>query len=124
MADALERWMAGYLVAWDSNDANDIGALFTADAEYRTSPWATPAEGIDAIVALWLGDADEPGDHRFSWSPIGVDGARHFVQGRTVYADGRTYENLWIVDLAADGRASSFTEWYMESESKALDPGA
>jgi ketosteroid isomerase-like protein len=122
MATALERWMDGYTTAWDSNDADDIGALFTDDAVYRSYPWAEPARGRAAIVRLWLDGADEPGDHRFAWHELGRDGDRRFVQGRTEYTDGRTYENLWIIDLDADGRARSFTEWYMESASKALGP--
>jgi hypothetical protein len=122
MTSALERWIDGYRLAWDTNDATDIAALFTEGAEYRSYPWSSPAVGVAAIVDLWLRGADRPGDHRFSWSLLGVDGVRHFVQGRTVYADGRTYENLWVVDLAQDGRAEAFTEWYMESASKALGP--
>jgi ketosteroid isomerase-like protein len=122
MTSALDRWLAAYVRAWDSNAEADIGDLFTDDAEYRAYPWAPPVRGRDEIVAWWRSAADRPGDHRFSSAPIGADGNRHFVQGRTVYEDGRVYENLWIVDLAEDGRASSFTEWYMESESKALGP--
>ena len=124
MTTALERWIDGYQVAWDSNDPVDVAALFTDDSEYRSYPWAAPAEGVAAIVARWSSAADQPGDHRFSWSLLGVDGVRHFVQGRTVYTDGRTYENLWIIDLTDEGRAASFTEWYMESASKPLGPGA
>ncbi|GAA2752610.1 nuclear transport factor 2 family protein [Amnibacterium kyonggiense] len=124
MADLIERWMAGYVSAWESNDPDAIAALFSEDATYRFYPWADPAVGSAAIVARWLDGADAPDDHAFSWSLIGSDGGRRFVQGRTVYTDGRTYENLWIVDLREDGRATAFTEWYMESASKALGPHA
>ena len=45
---------------------------------------------------------------------LGSDAGRAFVQGVTVYAGGsRTYDNLWVIDLAEDGRASAFTEWFM-----------
>lgn len=124
MTSALDRWLAAYVRAWGTNSAEDVGALFTDDAEYRAYPWSPPVRGRDGIVAWWLSAADAPDDHRFSSTPIGRDGSRHFVQGRTVYDDGRTYENLWIVDLKEDGRASAFTEWYMESESTALGPNA
>jgi hypothetical protein len=124
MASALERWITGYLKAWNSNEPSDIAALFSETAEYRSYPWAAPAVGPQTIVALWLSGADEAGDHEFTWHPLGADGGRHFVQGRTVYADGRVYENLWIVDLDGDGRCVRFTEWYMESASKPLGPGA
>jgi hypothetical protein len=36
------------------------------------------------------------------------------VEATTVYRAGRTYSNLWVIRLANDGRASSFTEWWMK----------
>ena len=36
------------------------------------------------------------------------------VQGRTDYADGDVYANLWVIGFAADGRAHSFVEWAIE----------
>jgi hypothetical protein len=39
------------------------------------------------------------------------------IQGLTAYrsaADQATYDNLWVITFAPDGRASHFTEWYME----------
>ncbi|MEZ5189861.1 MAG: nuclear transport factor 2 family protein [Schumannella sp.] len=109
----ITAWMNGYLRAWDSNDPADIAALFTDDGEYLTAPYATPRRGVDAIVAGWIEDQDQPGDYTFTWSEAGVDGDLAFVTGETRYSDGRTYANLWVIRFAADGRASSFTEWYM-----------
>lgn len=124
MTTPIEQWMARYVSAWRTNDPAEVGALFTADATYRFSPWGDPVAGRDAIVAAWLEAADGPDDHEFTWSTLARDGDRHIVQGRTGYADGRTYENLWIVDLPGDGPATAFTEWYMESASKPLGPHA
>jgi hypothetical protein len=122
MTSRIDIWLTAYVAAWASNRPADVTALFATDAEYRSYPWGEPVRGAAAIAEWWLRTSDAPDDHRFSWSLLGVDGPRHFVQGRTVYTDGRTYENLWVVDLAEDGRASAFTEWYMESASKALGP--
>ncbi len=92
--------MTAYLRAWDSNDPDDISALFAPDAVYLTAPFAEPRAGIDTIVSGWLEDRDEPGD-----SPA------------------RTYSNLWMIRFAADGRAASFTEWYMR-QGAASSPGS
>jgi len=118
MRDVASAWVDAYVRVWRSNDADDIGGLFTDDARYLASPSADPVTGRDAIVAWWLENADGPEDATFSFDVIGVDGTRAFVQGVTVYrADGdepeRTYDNLWVIDLADDGRASSYTEWYI-----------
>ncbi|MDQ0823576.1 ketosteroid isomerase-like protein [Arthrobacter sp. V4I6] len=115
MRDAAIRWMQHYITAWNSNEPDDIRALFTEDAEYFTSPHeAEPWRGRERIVEGWVAARDEPGDWSFEWKLLGVDGGRAFVQGRTTYQrDHRSYDNLWVIQLTADGRASSFTEWYM-----------
>jgi ketosteroid isomerase-like protein len=117
---AVGDWVDRYLVAWDSNAAADVRALFTADASYRFHPWDEPVVGHDAITAAWLDDRDEAGDHSFVWEVLAVDGDTAVVQAHTAYVSGsgagRTYENLWVLRLAPDGRAIAFTEWYMERE--------
>jgi ketosteroid isomerase-like protein len=114
MSDGIETWMNGYLRAWDSNDPDEIRAIFTEDATYRTRPHAEPWTGHQEIVAGWLDVGDSQGDHSFEWHSLARDGALHFVRGETVYASGDAYSNLWVVRLAADGRATDFTEWWME----------
>ncbi len=113
----VRDWMAGYIAAWEGNDPDRIRALFAPDAEYRTEPWTDPWQGHEEIVAGWLERSDQAGDFTFTWDVAGIDGDRAFVQGRTVYRDGRTYRNLWVIDLAPDGRARGYTEWWMDESS-------
>lgn len=124
----VTSWMTAYVRAWDSNEPDDIRALFTPDASYRTAPFEPPRIGHEAIVSGWIDDRDDPGDYDFRWSTIGIDGDTAFVEGETAYRGGRhgsarTYSNLWVIRFAADGRASSFTEWYMR-QGAAGDPGS
>jgi SnoaL-like domain len=116
MSDAIRQWMEKYLTAWTTNEPDDIRALFTEDAVYATRPYDPDAwRGHGQIVEHWLTEADEPEEWTFEWSPLGSDGDLHFVQGRTTYLGDRpSYENLWVVRLAPDGRAAAFTEWFME----------
>jgi ketosteroid isomerase-like protein len=116
MADSpdLSAWLDAYQRAWTSNDESDIRALFTDDAEYRYEPWGEPIVGVDAIVRSWIERQDDPTEWTFEWTPVAREGATAVIQGRTVYLDGRTYRNLWVIALADDGRASAFTEWYMK----------
>lgn len=114
-SDAVVRdWMQGYLRAWTSNDPADILALFTEDAVYRTDPWTPGAAGHDGIVGLWLQHRDEPGTWEFEWDVLALADDRAFVQGETRYDDGTTYSNLWVIRFAPDGRATEFTEWWMD----------
>ena len=117
MTDAVNEWVRGYRRAWESNDPDDIRALFTEHAVYRTSPGEeAPWVGHDGIVGNWLAERDEPGDSTFEWQVLGVSADVAFVQAVTDYSadDRATFDNLWVVRLAADGRASEFTEWWME----------
>ncbi len=111
---ALAAWVEAYRRAWESNDPDDVRALFTEDALYRTEPWAEPWDGIDEIVAEWLENADEPGETTFAWEIVAETADVGIVQAETVYRGGSTYSNLWVVRLAPDGRAREFTEWWMD----------
>jgi ketosteroid isomerase-like protein len=115
--DLAEDWVQRYERAWATNDPDDVRSLFTPDAEYRFHPWDEPAVGQDAIVEQWLDAQDSADDHTFTWSVVAVEGPTAVVQGRTTYTDGDVYLNLWVIRFADDGRAASFTEWYMEPPS-------
>jgi hypothetical protein len=112
--------MAAYLKAWTSNDADDIRALFTPDARYHPAPHVRAEIGHDRIVAWWQASRDEPGQWRFTWEPVAVTEQTAVVRGVTGYADGRSYNNLWVIEFAPDGRANGYTEWYMLVDPKDL----
>lgn len=112
---AARRWIEGYVRAWESNEPDEIRALFTEDAEYRDDPWTDPLIGLDAIVGSWLARRDEPGSFRFEWNVAAVDGDLVFVEGVTTYDRGTVYSNLWVIRLDESGRrARSYTEWWMD----------
>lgn len=113
MTSAGEKWTEAYIEAWRSNDPERIGALFTEDARYLTSPDSEPRVGRQAIVDGWLEDLDDPGTWTFEWSVLHEHDDFVAVQGRTEYPAERDYLNLWIIRLDAEGRATEFTEWYM-----------
>ncbi len=115
---SLGAWLDRYVEAWLSNDPEQIGALFTDDAEYRYHPFDQPVRGRDAIVASWLEEPDEPGTWRASYEPFAVDGDAAVAVGSSTYlaADGsvdRIYHNAYLMRFAADGRCRSFTEWFI-----------
>ncbi len=116
MSDAITNWIDLYRTAWATNDPDDIRALFTEDASYRTEPFAEPWDGHLEIVEGWLDAQDEPGAATFEWRLLGHDASVYFVEGVTDYRNGSLYSNLWVIRLAPDGRAKEFTEWWMEQD--------
>ena len=112
----VELWLEDYVRAWATNDAEDIGGLFSEDASYYTAPFREPWSGRAAIVEGWIDRKDEPGEWTFSGGEVlAIADDVAFVQGETAYPkEGKKYSNLWVIRLAEDRRCSEFTEWWME----------
>lgn len=113
--DAVQRWLDAYVEAWRTYDREAIGALFTADAEYRYRPWDEPLRGREAIVADWTQDPDDPGAWEAAYRTFAVEGDRAVATGTSRYddADGRRiYHNVFVLEFAG-GRCRSFTEVFM-----------
>ena len=115
----VSDWMNAYVKAWASNEPEEIRALFSDDARYRTEPYTEPWVGPEKIVDGWLHLADAPGTFTFEWHPLAVTDEVSVVQGTTRYATGPVYSNLWVIRFAPDGRASEFTEWWMDQAQEA-----
>jgi len=114
---AAEAWFTGYREAWESNEPDDIRALFAADAVYRRRPEDPEAwTGADGIVEKWLENRDEPGETDFEWRLLAVDGDLAIARCVTTYHDDPpvTYDNLFVVRLTPEGRATEFTDWWIE----------
>ena len=124
----VARWLTDYVEAWKSYDRDAIGALFTADVEYRYHPYDQPLEGREAVVESWLGEGDhegsstrdEEGTYDASYEPVAVDGDRAVAVGSSTYATepggpaDEVYDNCFVMRFDADGRCSEFTEWYVK----------
>ncbi len=116
---AVAAWVDRYIAAWNSNDPQDIGRLFTADATYYTAPYREPWRGRDEIVREWIARKDEPQTFSFRYEVL-VDGNDPgIVRGWTHYINPlRDYSNLWSIRLDGDGNCSEFIEWWMEQPKK------
>lgn len=120
MSTNAERFLAGYLDAWRTNEVDGIRSLFTSDATYRSSPRdLDPAVGVDAIVAHWFEDRDEPGTWSFEGGVELRTAQAAVIRGVTTYTAGpkaSVYDNVWLVRFAEDGRASEFQDWWFQRE--------
>ena len=116
--DTLVRgWIEDYLTAWRTRDRVKIEALFTADATYRPHPDGPPAVGRAAIADAWLDEPDDAGSWAAELEPMLIHEDTAIITGRTDYADGERFRNLWIVRFGADGACADFTEWWMTRRS-------
>ncbi len=111
----VERWIEGYILAWNTNRPDEIARLFAEDARYYPSPFAEPWRGREGIVASWLERQDRPGSFNFHYQVLATNDDLAVVRGWTEYFDPpREYSNIWVVRFDREGRCDEFTEWWME----------
>jgi SnoaL-like domain len=110
----ISAWVNGYIQAWTTSNEADIAVIFADDALYYPRPNAEPWRGITRITSEWLDRKEYQVDWTFEWSTLLICDDTAVIDGTAVYGKGenaRTFCNLWVVELAADGRSTSFREW-------------
>jgi ketosteroid isomerase-like protein len=123
----VQEWLEEYGRAWRDNDADAVVALFTEDAEYRSSPFREPDLGSEGIRAYWLRatSTQEDLDVRMG-TPI-VAGDRVAVEWwATMREDGEeiTLPGCLLLRFAPDGRCASLREyWHVEPGLHEPHPG-
>jgi hypothetical protein len=109
--DAVARWVASYENLWRTPGTDRLGELFTADASYQPSPWATPLRGLDAIASFWKGEGGSDDVFTMTSEIVAVDGSTAVVRVLVEYGEGgRPWKDLWVLTMT-DGRCSAFEEW-------------
>lgn len=119
--DDVQRWLDGYIRAWQANDPRLIGDLFTEDASYSFRPWDDvdhTVTGRSAIVSSWIDSADEPDTWAAHYVPYVVEGNRAVAIGWSRYhaVEGdpeKLYHNAYLLEFADDKRCRKLNEFYM-----------
>jgi hypothetical protein len=127
--NGFQDWLDRYVEAWKSYDPQQIGDLFSENAEYRYHPQDEPVRGRDAIVADWTESKDEPGTYDAKYEPAAIDGDTFVATGHSDYldADGKMtdqYLNVYFIKFDEQGRATHFTEYWIQNRDfrkRALD---
>ncbi|MFE7506288.1 nuclear transport factor 2 family protein [Promicromonospora sp. NPDC057488] len=109
----VETWVRDYERLWRTAGTDDLAQIFTADATYKTSPWAPPVVGLAALAEFWDAERDGP-DEEFTLTAqiIAVDGPTAVVRVNVEYLEtGDRWRDLWILELDDHGLCSAFEEW-------------
>lgn len=117
----VAAWLDKYIAAWKSNNPQQIGDLFTEDATYYATPYATPIKGRDAIAAAWLEEPDAPGSWEAHYKPEIVSGNRAVATGRSIYpvpGNSEEWSNIFLLTFDDNGRCSEYREWYYKKPAK------
>lgn len=117
---AIDTWLAGYRQAWSTDSPDDILAIFEPDARYRTAPFRAPHVGHAAIVEWWIGQGDSALTWDFEYEVIAREEGLYVIKGVTIYPGGletknrlEVFDNIWLVTLSRQGRATEFVEYWM-----------
>ena len=115
--DQYAAWLGRYVDAWRSDDAEQIGALFSDDCIYSYRAGDAVVVGRDAIVQAWL-DEEEQGSWEAFYEPLAIDDEVHIAVGTTTYYDEGglprdRYSNIFVCRFETPERCSEFTEWWM-----------
>jgi ketosteroid isomerase-like protein len=110
----VSRWLTGYEAAWRARGTGGLADLFTGDATYLKSPYEQPLTDLDAIKRMWEEEREGP-DEVFTLVTdiLAVEGPTAVVRAEVRYGDppGQEYRDLWVIQLADDGRCTWFEEW-------------
>jgi SnoaL-like domain len=111
---AVERWVAGYELAWRTPGTEPLAGLFSPDVSYLPSPWARPIVGLSRLGPWWEAEREGP-DEPFTMRSeiVTVDGDTAVVRVEVDYLGDHPsrWLDLWILRFDADGRCAGFEEW-------------
>jgi len=112
----LAEWIERYRRAWETGDADEVVAIFTTNASYRSSVFREPFLGSQAIRSYWQRGAGAQRNVtvRMGW-PIAAAG-RVAVEWWTTMTDPDegevTLPGCLLLRFAADGRCSDLWEYW------------
>ena len=112
---AARAWVAGWTEGWESGDAEEIAALYTADAVFRSYPFREPEKSARDYARRAFAD-EELVECRFG-EPV-VAGDRAAVEYWAVLSAGGDEEALAGIALVRFGPGGKVLEqrdyWSME----------
>ncbi len=109
------RWLDAYFAAWESTDPAQVGALFSADAEYWVGPFAEPLRGRDAIATQWVTGTSVLLDHAHTLLAATDEHVVAHWSVRLGQASGAVIDIDGILLLTFDdaGACTTHREWFV-----------
>ncbi len=111
----IDEWAERYRRAWEDADDEAAGALFAADATYRSDPLQEPHRGRDAIRAYWREVTAVQSNVVVAVGRAIVDGDRAVVEWWTqmdVGGEPVTLPGALILEFDESGLCRALREYY------------
>ena len=121
-----ELWIERYRRAWETADADEVVALFTPDASYRSSVFREPYLGSDAIRQYWQRGAGAQRDVAVRMGRPVITEARVAVEWWTTMTDPDEGEiplpGCLLLRFAPDGRCQDLWEYWQVRPGREAPP--
>lgn len=115
MANTLADWVEGYRIAWETADAEKVGALFTPDATYRSNIFEEAHQGRDGVEAYWREVTSVQSDVAVRMGAPFVDGSRVAVEFWTnmkVNGDEVTLPGCLLLHFDSNWQCTALHEYW------------
>ena len=110
----VRMWLSAYKTAWERQDPALFTTLFTADCEYRNTPFSEPIAAKD-FHGFWSNLAREQRDNHMTFGDVAIlDGQRAiaFWRAQTTKSSGRMEgDGVMLLTFADNGLCSDLREW-------------
>jgi uncharacterized protein (TIGR02246 family) len=118
-AAGVTAWMQSYREAWNTNDPDDVRALFTEDAVYAIDPFRVPWHGRDEIARRWTAGISQSVD--LTYQVLATDGDLAVVHWHVITQNVGDpvrveYDGILVLRFANDGRCREHREWFARRE--------
>lgn len=119
---SFSAWLKSYGDAWQSGDSDEIGSLFSAQAEYYVTPFGEPWRGRRAIVAAWQSDREGHSEVRYESEELALKADRGLARVRVRYLtnafplDQVEADAIFSVVFDESERCSEFRQWMVLKE--------
>jgi hypothetical protein len=110
----FSEWLTAYGVAWEANDAEAAGAMFTVGATLMPTPFAELVRGRRAIAGYFADQFGRWGSASFSAQVLGV-GDTYAVAHWRVASEGAAVDGVLVAALDDRGRCTSLRQWWHET---------
>ena len=118
----LSEWLRRYFIAWQSNNAEDVSALFAEEAIYYYGPFKQPARGRDAIVENWVSNPEEQTKVIYDFKVLAVEGNLGVVhwnvkfKPETINKKQIELDGILVLKFNSAIQCIEHREWYSRRE--------
>ena len=107
--------------AWEQRDARAAAALFSADVEYSTDPFAPPLRGRAAVRAYWEDELSRHEQVRCAFTVVGLAGETgvahwHTTLSRPGGGARVALDGVILARFNRQGECASLREWWRAEE--------